>query len=521
MRVLDLKKIAIFLLVLVSGNNLFAMELSKSKRSNPIAEQYMIKSENVFQAYPDSGRYYAKKSLSYSENSLDSAYAFQQLGRSFVELGFIDSGFVCLNNARKIFQEIDFDSGLIKIYTDLGQTFSRNGYYEKSKEYYQQALSIKSLELNEDIVLRDIYYHLGIVESVLGQYKESFKYFEKILEFYKVNKHDTRYSNTVLEYAKVLTNSGRYKNSSDILLTGVQTNHIEFQDDVFSQLAMNYYYQNNLDSAVYYSLQELKYCGTPADSLECLSNLSAYYILLERYIDADSCFKLSESKMLNSATKIQLQMNQIELFCLTNRNEQAVSLFEEVSKIVIDSNMTIYFPNLLEAKSFLLSQGLEFSFDTDKLCRKLIQIDCNESKHEKKFSNDFINTISKADREIEIKNKEIEVERRYNIILTTLSLLLICSLVIAVYKHYKLKLYLSSLKDSYSIVSDKINNDMRMLLQKLLSVEEEIGSVFSIRKRLEMDILPLLEDIKSLLEVLSKQLFKHNKSKEKRHGNNN
>ncbi len=515
MRVLDLKKIAIFLLVLVSGNNLFAMELSKSKRSNPIAEQYMIKSENVFQAYPDSGRYYAKKSLSYSENSLDSAYAFQQLGRSFVELGFIDSGFVCLNNARKIFNDNNITAGLVRVYTDLGQAFLQFKYLEKAKEYYLKALSLKAIELNEDMLLMDIYYHIGVIESQLGNFKGSFTYFDKLLIYYKNHEQKTHYLNTIIEYAKALTNFGNYEKSSQILLSSIPKGGDKIVL-IYSQLALNSHYEASIEKAIYYSELELESSRNLADSLECLNNLNAYLIQNGEYDKASSYYYLITSHHFSPHKLVHISLNQIEAFVYQKQYNEAKGLFIQTFETIVDYKMSDYYRNLINIKNVLEKNGIIKGIDVDQIIFNILEDNKLNNNCGKEISKSLIKTIALADQEIESKDKEIELKNKYNMALATLTILLIFSLTLIFYKHHKLKLYLNSLQESYKIVSDKVNNDLRMLLQKLLLIEEEIGSVFSIRKRVDKDILPLLDDIKRLLEVLSKQLFKStNKSQEK------
>ncbi len=510
-----MKLIIIYLFVCLSVSSLIGMDLYTNKQKDPVVDKYLYHSERIFEAIPDSGKYYALMALNDSENSYDSAYSFEQLGKSYVELGHIDSGFVYLNYARALFKDIDYSPGLINVFTDLGQTSLQYGIYEKSKEYYQKALAIKSKELKEDLVLMDIFYHLAILESVLGHFESSFAYYEKIMQYYKSRDYKKRYINTTIEYAKTLTNNGQYKKSSKILLTTVNDDDNEYKNDVFSQLAINQYYLDNLDSAVYFSKRELKHCITKEDSLECLSNLSAYYIFQNNFIDADKCYQQAMHLHIPEHSKVHINLNQIEVLSKLKKKEEAVTLFNSTANLILDSNMTKFYENLIDLKDTLLSNGIILSFNSDRMCRALLRAKSSESHLDVTLSQNLINTIDKADYEIKIRDKEIKLKHSYNIALSILVLLLIFSLVLVFYKHAKLKQYLNSLKESYSIVSVKVNNDLRTLLHNFLALEEEIGSVFSVKDRLEKDIIPLLDDIKSLLDVLSKQLLKKHKSKEK------
>ncbi len=485
---------------------LHAGDFYNPNRKLSVIDNYIDSFNRLISTNPDSSKYYAQKALELSQNSIDSGRSFQMLGRVRIELNDLDFGFKNLNDARKLFEETSYKPGLIDIYSDIGQLFYRYSNFQKAKEYYQKALFLKAESLEEDKELMNIYYYIGIIESNLGNLESSFSYFDKLLKYFENTNDTTSYAYIIIEYAKVLSNADNNVKSNDLLLSFVNKSQTK-KTDFYSQLALNNYRLGQVSSAIDFATLELRASKTSSDSVKCLSNLMAYYMLENKYKEAEDCYLIAEGMEVALDRQIQFDLNLVELFLKTGNNDKAIKLFEETLNTVLDSNMTDYYSDILNSREMFSQYKITKDFSSNKFISKLLSCKSTDMSLAFNSSSKLINLIAQSDKEIENKNQIIELSGYYNKLLLAFIFLLILSLSTIVHKQMKLRKYLNSLTLSYNIVSEKVNNDLRMLLQKLLIIDEDLGQKYNVKHRISKDLKPLLDDIKNLLDVLIKPLI--------------
>lgn len=123
--------------------------------------------------------------------------------------------------ALSIYQKIEDKAGIAKSFFEIGQVYNQREEDEQALTYYQQALQLyrelgeKSWEKTSLNLIGGIYYKQGIEFAKRGQYRESLKRLEQVLEIAQKLGHRETELRTFLWMARVYSSLGEYKLALD------------------------------------------------------------------------------------------------------------------------------------------------------------------------------------------------------------------------------------------------------------------------------------------------------------------
>ncbi|WP_417601027.1 tetratricopeptide repeat-containing sensor histidine kinase [Owenweeksia hongkongensis] len=120
----------------------------------------------------DKAKEFHKKSISNITDSVEIAYAYNDIGAVYASEGLNDSAFFFFKRALKMLspkKEVE-DVQLADLYSNVGYYFEENGHLDSAIHYYQQAESIYQ-QYHEVANQCWIQHHLGIVKELKKNYK--------------------------------------------------------------------------------------------------------------------------------------------------------------------------------------------------------------------------------------------------------------------------------------------------------------------------------------------------------------
>jgi len=106
------------------------------------------------------------------------------MGRPYVDLGQLETGIICYENALLNAEKSDYKIGMAESYIALGNAYRNQGDLQAAMQHYRQVLTIDLAE-NAFEHLGKTYEGLGNISTDLDRSEEAVDYYQKALEYYQ------------------------------------------------------------------------------------------------------------------------------------------------------------------------------------------------------------------------------------------------------------------------------------------------------------------------------------------------
>ena len=123
----------------------------------------------------DSALLYFDKSLDVSENTIDIAPTFNNIGKIYAKRGDFQSAIKYQNEALEIAKKMDGKLEMAQIYLGLADTYQEQGIVNMAIEQYEKAKAIAE-EIESNYELKDAFEGLSSIYAGLADYRNAFKF---------------------------------------------------------------------------------------------------------------------------------------------------------------------------------------------------------------------------------------------------------------------------------------------------------------------------------------------------------
>ena len=333
------------------------------KISNPKSMKYHKANIELFRLYRFNNRDSAKIIIDKGYN-LSNQYGLDTAKRDYYNIKglyyFDDGDFSkALENYYKCMQlSVDFkDYGAVGFsFNDIGYVFYVQGLWDLALEHYKEGLEgMKILDSSKSSPIPYLFQNIGLCYSHLGKIDSAKKYFDKTIEFAKLNKDSNRIYHTYLYIANVYSRNNIDKMKANSIYKEAlnyfsnERSWTEGYPFTLYYIAIYYQEMNKLDSAEkYFNLanKELLNIGWEKKTIDINYAFAYLYLFNDKLDKADSLIRYNDlliKKFMSNDLKSDQYYYKYLFFEKKNRFDSAfyyIKLYNIMKDSILQSSVT-------------------------------------------------------------------------------------------------------------------------------------------------------------------------------------
>lgn len=274
-----------------------------------------------------------KRLIALSNNNIASIYSNQSIS---------DKAIVYFNEALKISQEINDNDLICQISKNMGALYVRSGELSKANYYLRQALNIAEENKNDEM-MAIIYSILVNLETILCRHEKALEYSLKTASlFEKIGNHlgyALGLNLASVSYLETGYNELAYKYLNEAKELAIQYNFNSLLGDIYHNIAIGFYYQNDFKSALKNyktSIKYRKYDSNCENLTKTITNMGEVNQELKNYELAEKDYKkayLLRKKYQMPILTIGSCIHLANLYLLMNRTNDALEIIKEAEAL--------------------------------------------------------------------------------------------------------------------------------------------------------------------------------------------
>jgi len=489
---------------------------SKALSYQDTALRYVSNADNLF---GQSRIYHGKGNIFLLTGSFDSAMYYYQkaiairtqlnqpfdLSKSMVNLGIVyfkksqyDSALFYYSESLRMRTQINDTAGIVTSLTNIGNVYLYQNNFEQAASYYLKAKHLIDTTVSSR-QLASILNNMGNIYNRQGQYTLALENFMQALRWYDA-------LGDRAGKAKIYNNAALIHFEQANLLQAMQyhTEALELFNEINDKfgIADTYYYiarihhiNEEFDKAKNYfqfALKQKTALGDASGIADCMQNLGAIYLDTQEYDSADFCLqkaltsyvqiknKYGQAVALNNLAELNIQLKKYSN--AYNYAQKAINVAETYNGLnemmfakKLMANASEYLGNYKEALR-LTKQVIELndSLFSQKKSEAILEL---ESKYqlERKQQAIEMQQIQLAKRDLEFKNKEVEIVWQKRLRNMYLGLVLLLSILVVMLIRnllYRKALNKKLAKQQHDILIK--NEDLAQLNEELRTTQQQI-----------------------------------------------
>lgn len=295
------------------------------------------------------------------------------LGRSYLELGNIDSAFKYELIAYNLKRSFNLDANLNLSLNDLGILYNKKGLPHKSIFLLNNAIRLNKSKSNNELLYSN-YINIGVSYKDLGLIDSAENYYLKALKI-NIKDNSIKRSKIYNNIGVLYQEQGNYQKSKKYLKLALESKGI---DEI-----MKYQYLTSMEITKFYNNE--------------LINEELFHIYLNKVINSPDYYFLADAQY------------KLSLINKTNFKKSKYHLIKSINLMIKNENyngglMLLY---EYERHYLVMNEGIKISSYLDSLERKLLSL--NTARIAKEYGNEL-----KINQESEIQISNLKSELKYS-----------------------------------------------------------------------------------------------------------
>ena len=453
----------------------------------------------------DSAMCISRTMSKYAISFYDSLIVKEMLGKSMVAQRDCDSGFIYLNEARKYYLiEKQMDKVAEMYYYFAYGAINQNNLV-LGKEYLTRALEYNSFTIENNDLLVNIYEQFFWVEICLVDNAKSAEY-QRILDSLYANRtKDRAYYKIILDRVTGIVKSGKFESAEsylDSLLPKIEDDSYLYALWLYKKTWINEL-RGDYQTALELCQESYKLVDSTNNADIVGSNLMRYYLLNNEKKKGINTYFDIKSQPYSTDYSVMLEANYIYALIESDSMEKAKIIYSEVLEALKSGVDLHLLPGVIGLMYELNPHDSLFLYkELLDLYPDVISQASKNKKSDQSLASSLNNMILTADREIEAREAKIKMRTHYLVVVGILSIIILFAAFIIYRAYRKVKKINRTLKKSQELLSQEINSELRILIQKVIHMDNEYAPIRIGKGKISYNFRDMIKSIKELLRVV-------------------
>ncbi len=308
-------------------------------------------------------------------DSISMGYAYWDIAKVEIDQGDAALALEHFNRSGEIFEQLDYQQGLLELYNSLGILYSKIAQYQKAIEYH--LLAMKIIEESDggkgNIALN--YNNVGLSFKKMGKYDSALHYYQAGVELEKQERYPLLRAALFENIGAVLRKKQQYDSSlfyhSRAYAIGDDLGYVPIVGWGAVGMAFGHYYKGRIDQAIPLAQQGLKVAvdiGEPDMASQAAEVLALAYEAKGNFQQAfryqqqfktysDSLFNAEEVKKI-TALEFELEIKKKEALSALERTafDQALRQEQQIRNLAVGGLVITFMLGFLVYRSYVQKQ---------------------------------------------------------------------------------------------------------------------------------------------------------------------
>jgi hypothetical protein len=509
---INLKSIIVFLCLLASAGILNAQMSYTDFSTKTNIDSIYNNIRKTARIQPDSALNWVNNELNIKHTKIERAWLCEAKGWVYYSKGKYDSSFYYFMDARNIFLEQKSMRGMCAVNQHFASYFMRHRYFKKALDYNKLALEYKQSETDEINEHIPIYNKILLLNYHLERFESVDSVMSRIDSLYKIIPKDNDYVRTLIYYSYSFRARGDFVKEEEVLARALElTSTIDVSRTrkyfVIHQLAESYFAQGKFQEAIEIAELNEENISGGASKYMHYNTYSKYLNLAgnpKRAVDVFHKYRLGENNPINPVeSKIDYASALIELDSV----EKAKVIYAEVIDLLKKTEREYelsYISDLL--KKINTNNDVTLAYELiGFLSEELLSAEA-KNKELDPYSDLLLGNVLSVREEMASYSKRISTYHGFLLIVGVLLVVLLVMIIKSVRERRKLNRISKSLRYGYEVLTQQVNNELRVLTHKALAFDKEAAFRENAKEYFKEEIIKITRSIKNLIDVMNKQI---------------
>ena len=159
-----------------------------------------------------------KKAESLTSNKEDLMYIYNQIGRIYSDMGYLDRALIYYTGSLSLARNLGNRVAEAAVLNNIAGIYYRAGELDKALGYYEESLKLQTDEKEKATT----YNNIAIIYSSKGNYQKAVEYFQKAIEIHKMSGDDHKVSQWKLNLGDTYREMKDYEKAEKYILEGLE-----------------------------------------------------------------------------------------------------------------------------------------------------------------------------------------------------------------------------------------------------------------------------------------------------------
>ncbi len=509
---INLKSIIVFILMFASLSISFAQISYPPFSTKTNIDSIYNKVRYSTKLSPDSALKYVNSHIEIIDNREELAWLYEAKGWTYYNQNQYDSSFYYFVQARNIFSDENNMRGMSAINRHFTSFFMKHGYLNKALEYNMLAFEYNKKESNDLTEYVPFYNIMIVVNYKLDNFDKVEEIKNTIDSIYKIIPKDENYVRALIYYSYSCRNREDFEKEALVLSQAYDLvkkigSSSTIMYSLMYQLAENYYNQGKIAEAIEITRENKKNISDISTKYTYYDRYAKYLIAAAKFDEAINIYHSQGLLTNNPVNLIECKINYAKALSVLDSSEKVRIVYSEILDELkfTDREYALSYINKILYK-IKKEKDIEMAYKVIDFLSDELMSQQLKNKDLDPYSDLLMKKVLTIDEEMAHYDRLISIYHVLLIIVGILFVFLIILIIRSVRERIKLYKILYSLKYGYELLTNQVNNELRVLTHKALAFDKEVTFRENAKEYFKEEIIKITRSIKKLVEIMNKQL---------------